>query len=69
MQVINRKHNRTINQDIARKDGRWVELENGQLQLRGSHNKIQRNVAKKGDTWLGNNKWISVKKDSHSQEV
>lgn len=37
--VINRKHNRTINQDIAHHDGKWEDIGHGIRKLRGPGNK------------------------------
>jgi hypothetical protein len=59
--VINRKHNRTINQDVCHRDPKWEDVGSGVLKLKGStHNYIKRGQ---------DNKWESVKKPAQQATV
>lgn len=58
--VINRKHNRTINQDVAHRDPKWEDVGGGVLKLKGSHNHIKRGVG---------NKYESVRKPAQKEQA
>lgn len=58
--VINRKHNRTVSQDIARSDPKWEDMGGGVLKLKGGHNHIQRGQ---------DNKWESVRKPAQKEQA
>lgn len=58
--VINRKHNRTINQDIAHRDPKWEDMGGGVLKLKGTHNHIKRGQ---------DNKWESVRKPATQEQA
>jgi len=57
--VINRKHNRTVNQDVAHRDPKWEDVGSGVLKLKGSHNHIKRGQG---------NVWESVKKPAQEEQ-
>jgi hypothetical protein len=58
--VINRKRNRTVNQDVAHSNPKWEDMGGGVLKL------------KAGDTYIRrgkNNRWENVKKPAQETQV